>query len=354
MVDPTTLRVWHVIPRDGVGGVEVAARSMAKRDDLDCAFQLCLIAGTAAEPRHRIIGSPYRSLWNPLAHLGVVKKILEARPDIVIFSLWWSVPVALIVRLLAPRSRIVYFLHFDRDTHVLDAMLTRLGVSVASEVWGDSTATLQTRRMPKRIKCRQISFVTERLLPANHQESAAPRFVVWTRLHRQKGLDRAIELIARLVERGVDATFDIWGRDDGELDRLKNLAVERGVDGRVTFHGPLSREGLSTVAASNSFFLQPSRSEGMAMSCVEAMQLGLIPVVTPVGEMKTYVRSGETGIVLDVENLDQGAADIQALMNSPQHYRQVRDNAQKTWHTAPLYSDDICLSSRALMKDMVQ
>ena len=39
------VRIAHLIPQDGIGGVEVAARSMAERDDLTDDFFLLLVAG---------------------------------------------------------------------------------------------------------------------------------------------------------------------------------------------------------------------------------------------------------------------------------------------------------------------
>lgn len=340
--------IWHIVPKDGVGGVEVAAKSMAKRDDLPCDFQLHLIAGSPVVCGPRIIGSRFASLLDPSAHFDCLKRILAHRPDVVIFSLWWSVPCALLLRLLRPRQRIVYFLHLERDTHLLDAMLTRLGLLVADEVWGDSEATLQRRRLRLARPTRRISFVTERLPQANRQDRALPRFVVWTRLHRQKGLDRAIAFVALLAENGVDARFDIWGRDDGALQELERLTAELRIRDRVIFRGPLPRQRLAEVAAEASFFLQPSRSEGMAMSCVEAMQFGLIPVVTAVGEMKEYVKDGKTGIILDVADMRTGVSAIGRLIGDPQAYRILRQNARDHWRAAPLYADDVSAAGLAL------
>ena len=46
-------------------------------------------------------------------------------------------------------------------------------------------------------------------------------------------------------------------------------------------------DGIKKLANA-SFYLQTSKFEGFAMSVVESMMMGLVPVVTPVGEIGRY------------------------------------------------------------------
>ena len=84
------------------------------------------------------------------------------------------------------------------------------------------------------------------------------------------------------------------------------------------------------------------------MACVEAMQLGLVPVVTPVGEMAHYVAPGETGLLIDPERLDDVADAIVALIADPPNYAAMRQRAIDRWRDAPLYADDVCAAASAL------
>lgn len=344
------LTVAHIIPRDGYGGVESAARSMAARSDLSCDFHLLFITGpTVAHDRARIRTSGYKSSLNPLAYLQTLRSCLGLAPQVVIFSLWRSVPLLLVLRLIRPHIRCVFTVNVESSTHLADRVFAWLACVVCDEIWTDSAVTLASRVTSAGRVGRIISFVTERHRPARADAAApAAHFVCWARLSPQKGLDRAIDLVALSVERGIDARLDVYGPDDGELERLSQASRAKNVAERVRFHGPIDRSFIPTIAANASFFLLPSRFEGMSMACVEAMQLGLVPVVTAVGEMARYVDHGRNGIILDPDNLAQAVDDVLALIDKPDRFANVRDAAIATWADVPLYAEDVCQAAEDL------
>jgi glycosyltransferase involved in cell wall biosynthesis len=340
--------IVHLIPHDGIGGVEVAARSMAERGGQPDEFTLLLIAGrTLAVNRKRIMESPFKSASNPLAHLRAVRLLYSQKPAVLICSLWRSIPAALLVRLLRPRTRLALFLHLDRPAHLVDALLTRLALWAADEVWADSAATLAARRVAK--PSRVISFVTSHLIAPDIPDiEPLPQFVIWSRLNWQKGIDRSIRLIGTLAERGTAAELDIWGPDGGEQRRLEALITSLGLHQQVRLRGILPHGVLGEQAARARFFLQLSRFEGMAIGCVEAMQLGLVPVATPTGEMAHYIRDGENGLIVDGDEPDEAAARIQGLMADPERYRGMRRKAIEHWREAATYADDVLRTAEKL------
>lgn len=82
------------------------------------------------------------------------------------------------------------------------------------------------------------------------------------------------------------------------------------------------------------------------MSVVEAMQLGLVPVVTPVGEIANYCRHMENGIIHD--DLASTAAAIEAVVADPERYAAMSRAAIETWRDAPLYADDFAAAADEL------
>ena len=84
------------------------------------------------------------------------------------------------------------------------------------------------------------------------------------------------------------------------------------------------------------------------MAVVEAMQLGLVPVVTPVGEMGRYCRDGENAIVVDVARLDAAAEQIAALLDEPARYSSMSKAARAIWSDCRLYADDVCAAAQEL------
>ncbi len=332
-------RIVHLVPIDGLGGVETAARSAAEHEFAGGDFRLVFFAGaTIARNKQRISDSPGRSLHNPWAYVAGARTVLALRPDVLVCSLWRSLIVGLAVKLLRPRTRLVCFFHFPRPVHSADRWLHAVGLGFADEAWANSESTLKTRTRGRAIPRRVISFVIEPVAAPPYTASAA-HFVNWSRLHRQKGHDRALGLIARLVALGVDVRFDLWGPDDGERANLEALARELGIADRVAFRGPLERDSLAAAAAGHGLFLQLSRMEGMAMSVIEAMQLGLVPVVTAVGEIPHYVRDGDNGLIVDPEKLDDAAKRIAELLRTPGAIDAMAERAGDTWTGAALYRD---------------
>jgi glycosyltransferase involved in cell wall biosynthesis len=346
MPDPKPLAL-HIIPYDGIGGVEVAARSLAVGDHGDLRLGRVYLSskGGAHPPDPDIWTGPESSEWVPANYAGALRHILRRKPDLLIVSLWRSAIVALVAKLLRPRLKLVAFLHLDRPVHLPDRLLHALMIRLAHEVWADSAGTL-AMRLPGPRKGRVISFVTERLPPLPPCPPA-PRFIFWGRLHAQKGLDRALDILAALHPRHRDTTFTLIGPDGGQAAALRAQADRLGLD--VTFTGPLPRARIFEIAAGHSFFLMPSHSEGMAMAVVEAMQLGLVPVVTPVGEIAHYARDGDTAVVLETPAPQAAARRLAALLDEPARLRRMGAAARAVWADTPLYAEDVLAACRALL-----
>jgi glycosyltransferase involved in cell wall biosynthesis len=342
------VRVVQVLPVDGIGGVEAAARS-ALGHDAGMAFALAPMAGAVTPDLPGTVLTPrFRRPDDPRAIADTLGRVSRFAPDVVVGSLWRSVPVLVALRAAPRRPRLVCFLHVETLQHLPDRLLSAAGIAAADAIWCDSTAT-QSRRLTaaQRRRSRVISFVTERL-PAPPDRPPSPDFVIWARLNRQKGIDRAIALVAALRALGVPAHYRVHGPDGGVEAALIEQARSALPDGAVSFPGPLARHDRAAVAGRATFFLQLSRFEGMAMGVVEAMQLGLVPVVTAVGEIARYVRDGENGLVVDPERLPDAAVRLAGLLADPPRLAAMRAAAIATWSDAPLYRDDVARAARAL------
>lgn len=338
--------VIHLIPYDGIGGVERAAASMRVVSTEDIDFRVQTIFPTSATKSRRVV-------WNPWHFLRTVVNLLRTTPKVLIVSLWRAYAVGIVVKLLRPKMRLVVFLHFPHNVHALDQFLTQLAARLACNVWADSQETL-TQRLPGLVadKGQVISFVTERIaaLPA---VSVRPMFVFWGRLHAQKGLSRALRVFAEILVQQPDARFSIVGPDGGDLGHVRGEVAALGLGDAVQFLGPKDFAGIKHVARNSSFYLQTSELEGMAMSVVEAMQLGLVPVVTPVGEIAHYTGHGINAVVVTEDA--SAVADVLALLDNDVLYQTMRQQAVATWADQPLYKDSVlaaCLE--VLRSDMTE
>jgi glycosyltransferase involved in cell wall biosynthesis len=102
-----------------------------------------------------------------------------------------------------------------------------------------------------------------------------------------KAPEIAIDTLASLRRRGVEATLDIAGRpvDEAFGETLRRRAADLGVDRFVNWLGFVSREDLPAVYASADVFLFPSHWEGEAqgLTYLEAMAVGVPVIAFPLG-----------------------------------------------------------------------
>lgn len=337
-------RVVHLLPYNGVGGAEAAARSMAKTPSDRIDFQVHWIYSRVrtAEERWRT--------HNPLALLRAARAILKDPPDLLIVSLWRSCIVGILVRMCRPKTRLVVMIHNSVDAHWLDYLFTRWAMAWSTAVWADSAASVRLRFGPKTPAATIIPFLTRHLKAPQTGDAGrapTPTFIYWGRLVPQKNLTRALELFHRIWQARSDARFTVIGPGFHEAMALHSIRARLGLIHAVHFKGAKKFHEISTEAKSCAFYLQTSTYEGMAMSVVEAMQLGLVPVVTPVGEIGSYCRDGENAVL--VESDDKAAETVLRLLEDPESYARLRRNAIHTWKGKPIYRDGVIAACTELL-----
>ncbi|MDE2595717.1 MAG: glycosyltransferase [Sphingomonadales bacterium] len=334
---PDRRRVVHLIPYHGIGGVETAAATMSGVEPEDFTFRVETLFPAPPPPLP----------LQPFTALATLVRLWRRPPDVLIVSLWRACAVGWMLKLLRPQVRLVLFLHSGADFHAADRQFNRAAGRRAERIWADCQATLAAR-MPALAegKGRVISFLTTRIVPL---PAAPPRphFVFWGRLHAVKRFDRALGIFAGVRQRHADARLTVIGPDGGALAAARAAARGLGIEAAVQFTGACSFAEIRRHAGGASFFLQTSDFEGMATSVVEAMQLGLVPVVTPVGEIARYARDADNAVV--VRDDAAAIAEICALIGDPLRYAAMRTRAIAEWQDVPLYSDSVIEACRELL-----
>ncbi len=156
-------QVVHLIPYDGIGGVETAARSIGEYQPDDLEFRVRCIFDDV--PEHRIKWKTY----NPFQIISCARSIATESPDLLIMSLWRAALVGILVRFLNPRVRLVLMVHNSVDAHLLDYTFTRWVMTYCAEIWADSTASVVQRfDKPPSTPVHTISF------PGTSTERASP------------------------------------------------------------------------------------------------------------------------------------------------------------------------------------
>ena len=118
-----------------------------------------------------------------------------------------------------------------------------------------------------------------------------------------------------LLDRGLDAEFVVLG-DGPDRSALRRLADELCIGRRVTFT-PRTVSGQLTQL---DLLVEPSLQEGLGLSVMQAMAMGVPVVGTGVGGLYSLIEDGKTGLMV-AANDPLGLADaIWRVL----HYQQER------------------------------
>ncbi|OYW16956.1 MAG: hypothetical protein B7Z55_13495, partial [Planctomycetales bacterium 12-60-4] len=113
--------------------------------------------------------------------------------------------------------------------------------------------------------------------------------------------------IAQASEEVPDLRLKIVG-DGPERTSLEHLSADLGLTDRVEFLG--ERTDVSALLPTAGFFVTASSTEGISLTLLEAMAVGLPVVATDAGGNREIVVDGETGLITPVGAVDHLSAAI--------------------------------------------
>ena len=190
----------------------------------------------------------------------------------------------------------------------------------------------------------------------NLQEYAAevrawspPRLLSVGRLVHQKGLDLAMHALAELKD--LEWEWCIAG-DGPQINVLRSLANELGIQDRITFPGWRSHTELVECYKGSNLFLFPSRHEGMPNVVLEAMASGLPVVASRIAGNEELVLDGETGLLFPSEDVESLCVALRKLLIDNSQ-RQKMGNASRR-RVEALYSWENTAQRYALLLERVK
>ena len=189
---------------------------------------------------------------------------------------------------------VIQILHGD-DVYYYDLAARHENVIDAFVVYGATMERKLKERLPHRSA--DIHFLPYGLPDPPRRRAAAPgplRLLFAGRFeHGQKGvLD--LPLIDRaLIDRGVDVSWTMVGAGPDEA-RLRAAWPNP----RVNFTGRKTTAEVLEIAADHDVFVLPTRYEGVPVALIEAMSVGLAPVVSNIESgVREILTDGQTGLL---------------------------------------------------------
>ena len=117
------------------------------------------------------------------------------------------------------------------------------------------------------------------------------------RLSPEKGLTFAIEALRILLDKGYDLELRLAGGGPSKT-HLEALTNQLGVADRVHFLGFLTEDEVISELQTSDLFVLPSFVEGVPVSAMEAMAVGVPVIATNIAGTSELIEDGKTGILI--------------------------------------------------------
>lgn len=129
-----------------------------------------------------------------------------------------------------------------------------------------------------------------------------------------------------LALRPARPSLCIIGGGEAEVS-LRRAVGEAGLAGQVTFLGSLRQSEAVAYLSSARVLILPSRWEGLPMCVIEAAHRGLPTVASNVGGTREVVTDGETGYLVEVDDVASYAQRLRQLLDDESLRRKMGQSA---------------------------
>ena len=341
-------KIYHILPEIGFGGVEKAASTLLEFENQEFKFKTIFLNNYDIHNKHNIF-------WLIRVFINFFKTFLILRKQkkiVLISSLIRSHFFSLFFKILNFKTYLIVFLNNSKNKNILDNIITSINILIANEVWADSEKTFENRNKNLLLKItkkkkRKISFILNRYKPIEKNKFKL-NFIYWGRFHKRKNIHNAVKLFYKFYIHDNNCMFFLIGKDYGVKKSIEKLASELGISRNIKFFNYMEMNEIYKIAQDCSFFIQLSSYEGMAMSVVESMQLGLVPIITEVGEIENYCQDLKNGIIY--EGCNKTFEKVLKVINDGK-YSILSSNAIKTWKDVKTYREDMLSKCSDVIKD---
>ena len=161
----------------------------------------------------------------------------------------------------------------------------------------------------------QVIYNGTKIQPIIHkQKNEVLHFVTVGRLAPWKNIDKIIQAMALLNDKGFNFIFNIVG--SGPLDeKLKKLVTDLKLEKKIFFLGQKNTDELNKIYLKSDIYIQASGYEGLPHVILEAINFNLSIISTPIGGTNEILLNGKNGWVLNLkEDKAPDEFDLQELI----------------------------------------
>jgi len=135
-----------------------------------------------------------------------------------------------------------------------------------------------------------------------------------------------VDTAERVLKEKTNVVFLIIGQGD-EKQKIAEYIFEKGLQKSVLFTG--FRTDIPDILPELDVFLITSETEGLGTSILDAHACGVPVVATRAGGIPEIVTDKKTGLLADVKDPDELAANVLSLLNDKKSGQALAENAKK-------------------------
>lgn len=338
------LRVRHLAclapPR--MGGIGAAALRLCEGLQERGIQTELVVPRTAFAPTHPLIKPwPVRFAWGNAAVLKGLDRIFDDVDLVHLHYPFFGVAEPLLFS--KPKKPVVVSYHMDADASdwrqlifstqraLLQGRLFRNASKLLSASFDYvESSSAATSLRTDRNKWEELPLFIDDTVYVPAMKSASEKlnvlFVgVLDRAHLFKGVKEALEAIAQVPE----AHLTMIG-DGDQRPALEAEVVARGLASRVTFRGKVSQEELIRAYQRADVLLFPStsRAEAFGLVALEAQACGTPVIASRLPGVRTVVKDGETGLLVEPGSVPQLVEALRKLLTDRPLLERLGRNAR--------------------------
>jgi glycosyltransferase involved in cell wall biosynthesis len=147
------------------------------------------------------------------------------------------------------------------------------------------------------------------------------------RLIYAKGVQDLISAFSRIKDTAPEVKLLIVG-DGPYRAELEKLAQQTDCHSSILFSGQRNQDEVIDTLSATDIFVNPSYSEGLPTSVMEAASIGLPIIATDVGGTREIIADYKTGILIKAANTSQLEQKLRELLTNTQLRKELGANAR--------------------------
>jgi glycosyltransferase involved in cell wall biosynthesis len=173
----------------------------------------------------------------------------------------------------------------------------------------------------------KLEVVTGSVLTDSHYiaDERSTDVIFIGRLTEYKRPDTFLRLMRKVIEHVPNVSIKVVG-DGPMMGELTEYAKNNQMLSNVEFLG--KRKDVVSLLGRSKILVLTSRWEGVSIAMLEAMALGVVPVVVDVGDLSDYVHNNETGIIYNESEMEQIPTSICELLTNNSLLQTYSENAR--------------------------